>query len=654
VGVQMEAFLSYQTGSPDRQLVLTAEQVEPAIREIRASSVRAWDHETNGTAWWAHARPCGTSFGVVGENGRTRSWYFPWGHETGERQLRWEEVGRQLGQLFSDPGVLWCGHNAKFDQHMNRVLGWAIPAKVYDTMIAAHLTDPDRRSLGLKNCAELDCRQKDAHDWEGRVKAQVAELAYQQRLGLEVYRARYGYSQVPIALVGPYACMDIEQVLMLRAEYEQRQGLSTGVQARVCATEMRLVSVLTAMEERGMLVDVEYLTTLRRTLEEAQYQLDQQICQLVGGRMDLRSDDHLRDWLIGSLHLQLTKLTKTRASLSVDEEVLTALKDAHPAIPLILQWREAEKIRSTYTGSLLEKLDSKCVVHPNYQQVGPTTGRTSCREPNLQNQPSDDDDRARQASGLPLEHGGRDPWSIRRAYTVPAGQCRLFADYSQIELRVMAYYSADPILRDVYARGEDLHSRTSLEIFGTKEKAKRRIAKVANFGKAYGQTDAGLAQQAGISLEEAQAFNARYDQRFVVFTQWKRDFLRTVRENGCRYTNRWGRQRSFPDLNHPERWMREKAERACIASYVQGTAAELSKESLVRVYDRVTAEGLALCQIGLVHDEIQADMPVDQVVRGVRVLREEMERYPEMAPVPVVVEVEWSTTNWSEKKKLGR
>jgi DNA polymerase-1 len=652
MAVQTEAFLSYDTGHPDRKLVLNGQQAEEALRVLDASPALVLDHETSGTSWWAHSRACGLA--LAGWDGpRLRSYYFPWAHDTGERcQLDIQQVGPGIGRLLASD-KLKIAHHAAFELHFCRQRGWKVGGPLYDTMVAAHLVDPDRL-IGLKDRAEQDLGRKDAHEHEERVKARVATLAWERGLGLNEYRERYGYSQVPVAVAGPYACLDVEYTGGLYQLYEGKMGLSTGPQARVTATEMRLVRVLADMEERGMLVDAGYLIRLRELLRAEAARLQQEIYRLLGFQFDLGSDEQLRDLLCGRLHLPLTKLTKSRACLSVDAEVLEENKQAHPAIPLILQWRETDKIQSTYTGSILERLDGNSVLHSAYQQVGAATARMSCRQPNFQNQPTDDNDRAIAATGLPLEKGGKDPWSVRRAFVVPKGMCRVFMDYSQIELRVMAFYSRDPNMVDAYQKGEDIHSRTSLLVFGTAEKSKRRLAKQGNFGTAYGLGIQGFARKTGVSEEAARDFQEKFAVAYPGLINWKRTFLEDTRNRQCVARNLFGRQRAFPDLLHPDKWVRGGAERGAIASYIQGTAAELAKESMVRIADRFSAEKLEAAQVAVVHDEIQADCPILELTRVVRIMREEMERYPEFAPVPISVEGEWSVESWADKKKLPK
>lgn len=651
MAVQTEAFLTYETGHPDRQLVLDGQAFERAMRMLWDCRQTVLDFETSGTSWWAHARACGIALGGW-LDGRLRSFYLPWGHDTGERcQLDFQRVAPEIGRLLASE-KLKIGHNLKFELHFSRQLGWKLGGALYDTMIAAHLVDPDR-PIGLKERAEQDLGRKDAHEYEERVKARVARLAHERGMGLEDYRARHGYSQVPIAVLGPYSCLDVEYSGGLCQLYEGN-GLSTGPQARVVRTEMRLPRVLADMEARGMLVDAEYLVRLRETLRAEIDRLKQEIHRVLGYPLDLGSDDQLRDLLCRGLQLPLQKLTKSRACLSVDAEVLEEHRAAHPVIPLILAWRETSKVVSTYTGSILERLDGQSVLHPDYQQVGAATARMSCRSPNFQNQPADDNDRALAATGLPLERGGRDPWSIRRAFVVPPGRCRLFYDYSQIELRAMAFYSLDPNMVDAYQRGEDIHARTSMLVFGTVEKSKRRLSKVGNFGTAYGLGIQGLSRKTGVSEETARDFQERFSRAYQGLTDWKSRFLEGTRRTQCMARNLFGRERSFPNLMHPDRKIRGSAERGAIASYIQGTAAELTKESMVRIYDRLAAEKLEAVQVAVVHDEIQVDCPVLEVAQVAEIMREEMERYPEFAPVPIVADGDYSVENWAGKRKLPK
>jgi DNA polymerase-1 len=278
----------------------------------------------------------------------------------------------------------------------------------------------------------------------------------------------------------------------------------------------------------------------------------------------------------------------------------------------------------------------------------------NCREPNFQNQPTDDDDRALAHSGKKVEDGGIDPWSIRRAFTVrqDGGRAipRLFFDYSQIELRAIAYYSADPRMVQTYLEGGDIHDTVSKEV-----DRPRRIAKVINFGLSYGLTETGLARQAKLSSEEAKATMQRFFGRFPGIQKLRTRLYAAMRADPqASFTNVFGRTRRLPAINSEEAWEAGRAERQAIGSLIQGTAAELTKESIVRLAQFFEAEKLPAKLVNTVHDEVQIDCPVECFVEVVRGVWKRMEDFPEFSPIPIVVDGEYTLKSWADKLPLPR
>ena len=449
-------------------------------------------------------------------------------------------------------------------------------------------------------------------------------------------------------MCGTYGCFDVEFTTKLQWLYE-RGGLSQAY-PRIWHTEMLLTEVLCDMEEAGLLIDVDYLEALRDSLKGVKHTLQVDIEATLGSEINLGSDDEIRT-VLRALRCNLIKKTK-KGQFSVDREVLESFAHHHPVLAKVLEWRDAEKLYSTYTASILDRLDKDNVLHPDFQQAGTDTGRLSCCEPNFQNQPTDNNARAIKWTGQSLEDGGVDPWSIRRAYVVRPEGVRVFFDYSQIELRVMAFYSKDPIMVDAYLRGEDIHSRTSMEVFGTTEKAKRRDAKILNFGLSYGMTEKGFAYQTKKPLEEAAEYMTRFFERYHGIKTFREGFWGYVRQHQCRFQNIFGRPRYLPGIISMDKWTRLRAERQAIATLIQGTAAEVTKESLVRVWQAFKTEGLEAQIVSTVHDEIQVDCQRYELMSVCRIMKGAMEAFPEFDPIPVIVNGDYTTTSWADKKAL--
>jgi DNA polymerase-1 len=275
----------------------------------------------------------------------------------------------------------------------------------------------------------------------------------------------------------------------------------------------------------------------------------------------------------------------------------------------------------------------------------------ACKSPNFQNQPTDDKDRAK-------AHGGQDPWSIRRAFIVrrPNGQVwpRLYFDYSQVELRVLAYYTRDPIMVDVYLNDGDIHERTQQEVAAVlRAEVERRRAKIVNFGLSYCLTAKGLSRQSGMSLEDAKAFFGAFESRYKGIVKFRKWFWNDIRaREGHWFQNLWGRRRRLPRISSMDKWQRLRAERQAIGTLIQGQAAELTKESLVRVDRLIREKNLPAQLCNVVHDDIQIDCDPRCLCELAPAVKFEMERYPEFHPIPIRVDAEYSITSWSQKQRL--
>jgi DNA polymerase-1 len=603
--------------------------------------VIAFDTETSGLVWWAHARAIGYAFATrVG--GQILSWYVPVRHQTGEPQLAFESVSMFIAMLLVDSHKLVIGHHLKFDEHIIHQDRWRLGGQRYDTMIGARIYD-ENRPLALKVRAAEDLGHRDAHESEALVQATVASLAKASRLGIEAYKAQYGYAQVPVSLLGIYACLDAQYTYELYELYE-RFGVSRDF-SRIWETEMQLIGVLGEMEETGMLVDVPYLTWLKDATSGAMAGLDDRIRSILGGSMfRISSDDELRDFLLCGLKLPLWRKTKGK-QLAVDAEALSEFVpvDHSGVLKLILEWRSAEKINSTYTTSILEKLDSHNRLHGSFNQAGTTTGRLSSSGPNLQNFSTDDPDRA-------AANGGKDPWSIRRAFLVDhSKRPRVMWDFSQIELRILAHYSKDPIMVDNYLKNGDIHQRTADEVG-----VSRRGAKCINFGLAYCLSAPGLARQTGMSVPEAEKFMRIFFDRYRGVDLFRKGFWSGVSQHGCQFRNMYGRPRRVPDIVSKDKFLRQRAERQAIGTLIQGTAAELTKIALVRLDKWIKTSGVSAKLISTVHDEIWADCDASEFAQVAQNGRDIMQAFPEFKPIPILVSGAYTTTNWGEKKEAWK
>ena len=673
--VQTQGFSYYSFHQqPDLRVVTTPDQLQEAENILKAGPKSfAYDTETNGLAWWRGDHIAGAAFATRPKGDQIQSFYIPYRHVTGQAQLAPDHVIKFQKQFLEDPEYEVIAHNIKFDEHFARQDGCAIVGPRVDTMVEARLYHEDRKS-GLKERLISDIGDPQAQIYDDMLDLDIVRLSKSLGLTKTKYKELFGYSGLDIWLSGQYACYDVKGTLKLHEFYEE-QGVRAfysqsprGPQHRgIYDIEMKLTEVLCDVERVGVPIDVDRLHQLYAHLTKERDIAEGAFFQETGLEyFNLGSDDELRDRLLGFFNIPLTKTTKS-GNLAVDSEVLSKAAVAFPVLNHVLRWKEVDKKISTYTISLLEYCDENGILHGNFQQLGTNTGRLSCKKPNLQNQPSDDKKRAK-------ANGGLDPESVKQIFMIqrpandpihhhfhgfkPGLAYRLYVDYSQIELRVLGHYSQDDRMCKTYREGGDIHDAVEFAVFGTGKNTphgdiNRRKAKVINFGLSYCMTPQGFARQIPeVSEEEAQQYFNEYNIKFPRVGQFRNEFWSWIRANGCQFQNMFGRTRHIPSIIAAIASERRRAERQAIATLIQGTAAELTKESMVRVYEWLNEEGLSSKQVLTVHDEIQTDGPVEEFAYVARGITKIMTDFPDFT-VPVEVGVEYSTTNWAEKKELS-
>ena len=396
--------------------------------------------------------------------------------------------------------------------------------------------------------------------------------------------------------------------------------------------EMPLVAVLGRMEERGVRIDVEQLRSLGADLERRMNEMLTEIYSLAGGEFNVNSPPQLREVLFDRLKISTKGVRRGKTGLSTDVDVLTKLAKEHPLPDRIIGYRALSKLKSTYVDALPVLVDPRDGrLHTTFQQTVAATGRLSSAEPNLQNIP------------VRTEEGRR----IRAAFVPEPGSLLISADYSQIELRVLAHISGDERLRESFRGGEDVHVRTAAEVFHVEPAAvsadQRRAAKVINFGIIYGMGPVRLAKELEITHEEAVKTIASYFERYAGVAEYVRRTIEDARRVGY-VTTMFGRRRPIPDLASPEGGVRQFAERVAVNTPIQGSAADLIKKAMVAIDRRLggTRAGMIL----QVHDELLVEAPADEAPAVAKIVREEMEHAAELA-VPLVVEVGVGE-NWAQ------
>ncbi|HEV2103165.1 MAG TPA: DNA polymerase I [Candidatus Acidoferrum sp.] len=416
---------------------------------------------------------------------------------------------------------------------------------------------------------------------------------------------------------------------VLRKEVET-QGLD-GVYEKI---DLPLAGVLAEMERTGILVDPDALAKMSHSMEKEVRRLEKEIWKLAGSEFNVNSPTQLAEILFDKLNLQPPARRGKGKVRSTAADILEEMKEQHELPGKVIEYREIAKLKSTYVDALPKLIHPETKrLHTSFSQTGTATGRLSSSDPNLQN--------------IPIRSElGRE---IRAAFVAQKGQMLLSADYSQIELRIMAHFSKDPVLTEAFRNGEDIHARTAQEVFGVGPMAQtaehRRAAKAINFGIIYGLSAFGLAQQLGIAQKEAAQFINAYFARYRGVKQYLDNILVETRKTGVAKTL-FGRIRPIPEINSPQVQLRNFAERTALNSPLQGTAADLIKMAMISIAARLKKESLAARMILQVHDELLFELPMKEKGKLEKLVKEEMENVHKLA-VPLVVEM-GTGPNWRD------
>ncbi len=595
----------------------TPEALRGLAERLRHATCLAVDVETTSTD------PMTADLvGIAVSDRQGAAYYVPVGHASATaRNLRLVEVRKTLGPILSDPAIPKYGHNSKFDLMVLQNHGMGLSPITFDTMIAEWLVDPASRNLGLKNLAwaRLRVDMTSIADLIGSGKGQISMAA------------------VSVDRVAQYAGADADMTLRLVGALESELR-SRELWRLFEEVEMPLVPVLARMEQNGVALDLALLSEMSRDLAQRLGELEKQIYEWVGYEFNINSTQQLSDALFGKLGLPAGGLRKTSSgSYSTAVDTLETLKDKHPVVGLILEHRQLSKIKSTYVDALPKLVNPKTGrVHTSYNQTGTVTGRLSSSDPNLQNIP------------IRTEIGRR----VRNAFIAEPGWSLIKADYSQVELRILAHVSQDPAMLEAFARGEDIHATTAAAVYGVPlsevTPELRRVAKTANFAVTYGVTGYGLAQSTGMSQEEAEKFIRNYFARFPKVKAYLDRTKKMAAERGWVETL-LGRRRYFPELKstapiHAQ--ARAAAERMAINMPIQGTAADIIKIAMVQLQKALDERGLRAKLMLQVHDELVLEAPDEELDETSTLVKRIMEgALPLDAPLKVDIK---HGRNWGE------
>jgi DNA polymerase-1 len=548
------------------KLAVAADEIRDAVNQLKNTVAICFDTETDGTDSLS-ATMAGISVSAKPES----AFYIP---VNVEGALSQDEVRELLKPLFENEKSLKIAHNFKFDQLILESAGFTVKGPVFDTMVAGYLIDSSQR-LKMDTLAKkyLNYEPVPIEDIIGKGKNQTP------------------MTELPYDTIKDYACEDADVTYRLY-EVLSEQLQKDELREIAETLEFPLIRVLAAMERAGVYIDMKMLKTFSEELTNDLRDLEKTIFEKTGEEFNLNSPQQLGTVLFEKLKLPSGKKTKT-GQYSTSEDVLSKLAVAHEVPSLVLDYRSLSKLLSTYVDALPKLVHPKSGrIHTDFNQTVAATGRLSSSNPNLQN--------------IPIRtQRGRE---IRKAFVAEKGFRLMAADYSQVELRVIASISGDENMIRAFKEGEDIHARTAKEIFGLNSLDEvtpdhRRKAKEVNFGIPYGVSAYGLASRLGISNAEGKEMIGQYFERFPGIQNYIDDTVKFARDNGY-VTTLMGRRRYIPDINSRNWNVRGFAERMAINMPIQGTAADIIKLAMIRIHNYLEQEKLSSRMLLQVHDEL--------------------------------------------------
>ena len=598
----------------DYRAIFDTEALSELIPRLTGAEIFALDTETTSQDPMK-AMLVGVSFSVEPD----KAVYIPFAHEDPDasRQLDLEETLNNLKPILENSAIQKVGQNIKYDWIVLKRHGICLSGVTFDTMLASYLLNPSKRFHNLDQIALdfLDHKTIPYEEVAGKGKKST------------------GFHKVSLEKAVPYACEDSDITLMAKNVLAPKVN-ELGLTDLMDNVEVPLIPVLVKMEMRGVCVDKNRLQTLSNDFSCRLDKIESDIYSVAGEEFNIKSSQQLSRILFEKMKLPVQKKTKKRTGNSTDVDVLTTLAAQHELPALILSHRTLAKLKSTYADALLELIHPETGrIHTSYNQTVTATGRLSSSEPNLQNIP------------IRTEEGRQ----IRSAFVPENGWMFVSADYSQIELRILAHYSEDQILINAFLDEEDIHTRTASEVFGISQNEitpeLRRQAKAINFGIIYGMSAYGLSKQLNISQKMAKMYIDNYFSRYSNVRQFMLQTIETARKTG-RTSTLLDRIRLLPDINSTNQNIRGFAERTAINTPIQGTAADLIKVAMIRVEDALGKQNFRAAMLLSVHDELVFEAPPDEIDRLETLVKSIMEGVWDLR-VPLKVNMARGE-NWAE------
>ena len=595
-------------------LVLTEDALDRVIERIKETGVVSLDLETTSTdpmlAGIVGIALCPTPH---------EAYYVPVAHralsDSSTRQLPLPYVLEKLKPMIEDEGIGKIGQNVKYEFVLFEMYGLKLRGIAFDTMIAAHMLDSSRMSYSLD---EL-CRIYLGHRM----------ISYRDVTGTG--KTKINFEEVEMEAAKVYSCEDADVAILLSEKLAPKLE-AAGLTRVYRDIELKFIEVLARIEINGVKVDAARLKELSKEFDASLKDIEKAIYEEVGYEFNLNSPIQLRQVLFETLGLPQKKVTKTGES-STDVEVLSDLSKLHSVPEKVLEHRTLSKLKSTYVDALPRLINPRTGrLHTSFNPVGSSTGRLSSSEPNLQNIP------------IKTAQGRR----IREAFIPEEGCIMLSADYSQIELRLLAHFSGDESLIEAFMTGSDIHNRTASEIFGVTPDLvtpeMRRLAKSINFGIIYGISAFGLAKQLGTSVSIAKSYIDEYFKRYKKVREYIDKSIDDARSKGYAETI-LGRRRPIPELASDDRNRKGFGERTAMNTPIQGSAADIINIAMIRIQEKL-GTGRKSRMILQVHDELLFEVPADELDYLSRMVREEMEGAWKLS-VPILVEI-GTGRNWAE------
>jgi len=596
----------------DYKGIFSGKEFETLLDELKEAPLFSLDLETTSPDPM-RAKIVGISFALEPYS----ACYIPLMHSYlgAPEQLEKKYVLERLKHILENDSIKKYGQNIKYDLIVLKWEGVDLSGIYFDSMVASYVLNPSKMNHNLDDIAleYLNHRTVPFRELIGKGKRATT------------------IDKVEVERVIPYASSDAD-IALRAAKIMERELGEKGLDKLFYEVEMPLVEVLAEMEMNGVVIDVDYIATLSRDFSLRLRELEKEIYKLSGQEFNINSPRQLSFILFEKLNLPVISRTKTGASTS--EEVLLQLAEKHKLPQLIIEYRELQKLKSTYLDALPQMVNPETGrLHTSFNQTVTATGRLSSSEPNLQNIP------------IRTEDGRK----IRRAFIPEKGCLFVSADYSQIDLRVLAHISGDESLRDAFLHNEDIHRRTASELFGVPQEEVtpelRRIAKTVNFGLSYGMSPYGLSKDLGVSQTEAKKYIDSYFQKYKGVKNYIEKIVVQARKDGF-VSTLLNRRRYLPEINSKNGSVRGFAERIAINTPIQGTSADIIKVAMIRIREKLKAAGSKAKMSLQIHDELLFEVPEEEVDELSHLAKKEMEGAVSLN-VPVVADIKVGK-NWRD------